>query len=103
MNNLKAKSILPVWADLANDDGYKTPELGEVFGSRAENVKKEFAAFVQDLRDQGKHNIDSFRIAEGLNKEAMELYDTYVTCCGHTDIGRSIDGVLYMFGANYGH
>lgn len=94
---------MKVWAAEQNKEGYQTPSLEEVFGNDANDIREAFEEFIESLVERGECCIDSKRIAVALDKESMELYDTFITCCGSEDIGKEVNGVLYMFGANFGH
>ena len=84
--------------------GTETEEFNDfsVFGEDAEDIKKEFDIFIENI-EEIEDCVDAYRIAEAMDPEAMIAYDKLISCCGSTDIGKEINGTLYMFGANYGH
>ena len=94
---------MKVWAAEKNKEGYQTPSLEEVFGDNSNDIREAYDVFLESLVERGEQCIDANRIAVALDKESMELYDTFITCCGSEDIGKEVNGVLYMFGANFGH
>lgn len=89
---------LKVWALESNEHN----DL-KVFGEDSIEVKYHFDLFIKSLENRGEECIDCHRIAEAQNKEAMIAYHDFISCCGSEDIGREVNGVLYMFGANFGH
>jgi len=84
-----------------------------VWGSESENFNDksifpdavfiEFDLFIKSLVDRGEECIDAHRIAEALDPESMVEYGKLNSCCGSEDIGKEVNDILYMFGANYGH
>ena len=92
------KNKLKVW-------GSESKEYNDllVFGRDASIIKAEFDMFIESLVEEGETCIDSFRIAEALDPEAMKIYAKLHSCCGSKDIAKEVNGILYMFGANFGH
>lgn len=92
---------MKVWAADENDSGYSTPLLEDVFGKASCDIKKEFHQFIDEIEKEEDY-VDAYRISV-LDKESLELYKTFNTCCGSTDIVKEVKGIKYMFGCNYGH
>jgi len=84
------------WGDQSNCS------LQEVFPQDARDIKIAFDKFIDEI-SLTEDCVDAYRIGLALSQESMKEYDTYVSCCGSTDIGKEVNGVLYMFGCNYGH
>lgn len=76
--------------------------IEEVFPQDSDDIKKAFDAFIDEVKET-EDCVDAYRIGLALSKKSMEAYDKFVSCCGSTDIGKEVNGVLYMFGCNYGH
>jgi len=76
--------------------------LEEVFPQDFTAIRAEFDLFIKEINET-EDCVDAYRIGLAHSKESMEAYDKFVSCCGSTDIGKEVNGVLYMFGCNYGH
>ena len=74
-----------------------------VFEDNAENVLFEYNKFIESLIKRGEDNIDCFRIADKSDKEAVEIYKELNGSCLSEDIEKEINGIVYMFGANFLH
>ena len=71
----------------------------EVFPEDYKAIKKAYDEWFNNIDEDCK---DAQRIGIANNPESMELYGTFSSCCGSSDEAVTVNGILYMFGCNYG-